>query len=193
MKDEEYSLFHLYTSLNVDHGYDARAAPDDDIMKWYQIVFMTFVLQLMFSVLEQRYRHLDKCTRMAEKTLENRQRMLFCYAGGDFMKLWDEKWWKINHMIVVLEPPSQKRTYVQYVNFWRVTIALHFKKLLDQWESVMVVSTTCLISGRCQLDGFLDLSPPIKKVCVLRNVVLLHENARPDIEAIIQTKLEEMH
>ncbi|KAJ8961377.1 hypothetical protein NQ318_014621 [Aromia moschata] len=77
-----------------------------------------------------------------------------------------------NHMIVVLEPSSQKRTYVQYMNFWRVTIALHFKKLLDQWESVMVVfiqlSTTNLISGRCQLDGFLDLSPPIKKVCILR-------------------------
>ncbi|KAJ8939946.1 hypothetical protein NQ318_007874 [Aromia moschata] len=60
---------------------------------------------------------------------------------------------------------------------------------------------------RSQLDGFLDFSPPIKKVCVLRlvrglwlvmkmkekAVVLLQDNARPHTTAITQSKLVEMH
>ncbi|KAJ8944296.1 hypothetical protein NQ318_021225, partial [Aromia moschata] len=63
----------------------------------------------------------------------------------------DDKGWKMNHMIIILEPPSRKRTSVQYVSFWRMTVALHIKKLLEQWEglSSMGSSTSHPQSKKC--------------------------------------------
>ncbi|KAJ8947040.1 hypothetical protein NQ318_019932 [Aromia moschata] len=63
----------------------------------------------------------------------------------------DEKGWKMNHMIVVIEPPSRKRTSVQYVSFWRETVVIHLKKLLDQLNmsrpSHANIYTGCLIKN----------------------------------------------
>ncbi|KAJ8939129.1 hypothetical protein NQ318_010884 [Aromia moschata] len=77
------------------------------------------------------------------------------------------KGWKMNYMIVFLKPPLRKRTYVQYVSFWRVSVALHLKKLLDH-KSAEGVMTTRFTKNIAALGQFYNIIRSGQKAVVLQ-------------------------
>ncbi|KAJ8962841.1 hypothetical protein NQ318_001241 [Aromia moschata] len=63
---------------------------------------------------------------------------------------------RVQNVFAVIEPPPRKRSSVQYVSFWSVTVAVHLKKLLDQWGAVMGVCQRLLSRYEDEGKGLLN-------------------------------------